>query len=167
MKIVNSIKNTLVNKELSLDIISPMQGHLFNLESLASKIADKMVGDGIAIIPTGNSIVAPCTGRVRKIFKKNSYSFNIETEEGLEIIIQVGEGVNSSNEHNFRCFIYENQKVQMGELMLELNLPNLRENIITTISPVILSNSQRVMKIKKYSGFVEAGVDKIMTIYFV
>jgi PTS system glucose-specific IIA component len=167
MTIINSLKNTLLNKEKSLDIKSPMQGHLFNLEHVSNKIANKIVGDGIAIIPTGNNIVAPCSGRICKIFKKQSYSFNIETEEGLEIVIQVGEGVDSFNEHAFKCFIHENQKVQTGELILELDLPVLRDNLITTISPVILSNSQRVMKIQKYSGFVEAGIGKIMTIYFV
>jgi PTS system glucose-specific IIA component len=167
MKIVNSIKNTLLNKEMSLDIKSPMQGHLFHLEQVSNKIANSIVGEGIAIIPTGNNIVAPCSGRICNIFKKNSYSFNIETEEGLEIVIQVGAGVDSSNEDAFKCFIHENQKVETGELILELNLPVLRDNLITTISPVVLSNSQRVLRIQKYSGFVEAGISNIMTIYFV
>ena len=47
--------------------------------------AEKIAGDGVAIVPTGSELVAPCDGTIGKIFKTN-HAFSLETKEGVEIL---------------------------------------------------------------------------------
>ncbi len=51
--------------------------------------AEKIVGDGIAIKPTGNKMVAPVDGTIGKIFETN-HAFSIESDSGVELFVHFG-----------------------------------------------------------------------------
>ena len=54
----------------TIDIIAPISGEIVAIEDVPDVVfAEKIVGDGIAIRPTGNKIVAPCDGEIGKIFE--------------------------------------------------------------------------------------------------
>ena len=51
--------------------------------------SEKIVGDGIAIKPTGNKMVAPVDGTIGKIFETN-HAFSIESDNGIELFVHFG-----------------------------------------------------------------------------
>ena len=51
--------------------------------------AEKIVGDGIAIKPSGNKMVAPVDGTIGKIFETN-HAFSIESDNGIELFVHFG-----------------------------------------------------------------------------
>ncbi|VEB71206.1 Glucose-specific phosphotransferase enzyme IIA component [Providencia rustigianii] len=54
----------------SIEIIAPLSGEIVNIEDVPDVVfAEKIVGDGIAIKPTGNKIVSPVDGTIGKIFE--------------------------------------------------------------------------------------------------
>lgn len=47
----------------TIEIIAPLSGEIVNIEDVPDVVfAEKIVGDGIAIKPTGNKMVAPVDG---------------------------------------------------------------------------------------------------------
>ncbi len=55
----------------TIEIIAPLSGEIVNIEDVPDVVfAEKIVGDGIAIKPTGNKMVAPVDGTIGKIFEK-------------------------------------------------------------------------------------------------
>jgi len=64
------------------EIYAPLSGEIVNIEDVPDVVfSEKIVGDGIAIRPTGNKIVAPVDGVIGKIFETN-HAFSMESKEG-------------------------------------------------------------------------------------
>jgi PTS system glucose-specific IIA component len=56
----------------TIEIVAPLSGEIVNIEDVPDVVfAEKIVGDGIAIKPTGNKMVAPVDGTIGKIFETN------------------------------------------------------------------------------------------------
>ena len=57
---------------VEVEIYSPLSGEIVNIEDVPDVVfSEKIVGDGVAIRPTGNKIVAPVDGVIGKIFEIN------------------------------------------------------------------------------------------------
>ena len=56
-------------KAVDVEIYAPLSGEIVNIEDVPDVVfSEKIVGDGVAIRPTGNKLVAPVDGVVGKIF---------------------------------------------------------------------------------------------------
>jgi len=74
----------------TIDIIAPLSGEIVAIEDVPDVVfAEKIVGDGIAIRPTGNKMVAPCDGEIGKIFETN-HAFSLESDSGIELFVHFG-----------------------------------------------------------------------------
>ena len=82
--------------------------------------AEKIVGDGIAIKPAGNKMVAPCDGTIGKIFETN-HAFSIESDTGIELFVHFGIDTVELKGEGFTRIASEGQQVKMGDTIIELN----------------------------------------------
>ncbi|MCE1644963.1 glucose PTS transporter subunit IIA, partial [Enterobacter hormaechei] len=101
--------------------------------------AEKIVGDGIAIKPAGNKIVAPVDGTIGKIFETN-HAFSIESDSGIELFVHFGIDTVELKGEGFKRIAEEGQRVQKGDLVLEFDLKFLEEREKSTLTPVVISN---------------------------
>ena len=60
------------NKSVEVEIYAPISGEIVNIEDVPDVVfSEKIVGDGVAVRPIGNKIVAPVDGVIGKIFETN------------------------------------------------------------------------------------------------
>ncbi|XNM83884.1 glucose PTS transporter subunit IIA [Escherichia coli] len=88
--------------------------------------AEKIVGDGIAIKPTGNKMVAPVDGTIGKIFETN-HAFSIESDSGVELFVSLRYRHRSTEGEGFKRIAEEGQRVKVGDTVIEFDLPLLEE----------------------------------------
>jgi len=158
--LVSDDKNSTGN----IDIIAPISGEIVNIEDVPDVVfAEKIVGDGIAIKPTGNKIVAPVDGTIGKIFETN-HAFSIESDNGIELFVHCGIDTVELKGEGFTRIAEEGQKVQKGDLVFELDLPLLEEKAKSTLTPVVISNMDEIKELTKLSGSVVVGETVIMQI---
>ncbi|HGJ5874231.1 MAG TPA: PTS glucose transporter subunit IIA [Arsenophonus apicola] len=158
--LVSDDKNSTGN----IDIIAPISGEIVNIEDVPDVVfAEKIVGDGIAIKPTGNKIVAPVDGTIGKIFETN-HAFSIESDNGIELFVHFGIDTVELKSEGFTRLAEEGQKVQKGDLVLELDLPLLEEKAKSTLTPVVISNMDEIKELTKLTGSVVVGETVIMQI---
>ena len=123
------------------DILAPMSGSVIALEQVPDEaFASKAVGDGIAVKPTSNIVVAPAAGTVVKIFNTN-HAFCLETNNGAEIVVHMGIDTVALEGKGFKRLVEEGTDVKAGEPILEMDLDFLNANARSMISPVVCSNS--------------------------
>ncbi len=89
--------------------------------------AEKIVGDGIAIKPAGNKMVAPVDGTIGKIFETN-HAFSIESDSGIELFVHFGIDTVELKGEGFKRIAEEGQRVKKGDVVIEFNLPLLEES---------------------------------------
>ena len=70
-KLFNKAKNE-VKEEKIIEIYSPLDGEVVGLELVPDEaFSEKILGDGVAIMPAGNMISAPCDAEEVGIFDTN------------------------------------------------------------------------------------------------
>ncbi|MEQ1976482.1 N-acetylglucosamine-specific PTS transporter subunit IIBC [Xenorhabdus sp. SGI240] len=123
-----------------LTLMAPMSGELVDLEDVPDEaFSRKIVGEGIAIKPTSDTVFAPIDGMVVKIFDTN-HAFCIAADNGVEVIVHIGIDTVALNGKGFERLIEEGVKVKAGDAILRLDLDYLNANAGSLISPVVISN---------------------------
>ncbi len=131
----------VANAKTVESLVSPITGDVVALEQVTDEaFASKAVGDGIAVKPTSNIVVAPAAGTVVKIFNTN-HAFCLETNNGAEIVVHMGIDTVALEGKGFKRLVEEGTDVKAGEPILEMDLDFLNANARSMISPVVCSNS--------------------------
>lgn len=122
-------------------LLAPVSGDVVAIEQVPDDaFASKAVGDGLAIKPTGKTVVAPIAGTVVKIFNTN-HAFCMETATGVEIVVHMGLDTVALGGKGFTRLVEEGATVTAGQPVLEMDLDYLNANARSMISPVVISNS--------------------------
>ncbi|MBW7982610.1 N-acetylglucosamine-specific PTS transporter subunit IIBC [Enterobacillus tribolii] len=141
---------------VKVSLVSPITGDVVALEDVPDEaFASKAVGDGVAVRPTGKTVVSPANGTVVKIFNTN-HAFCLETDEGAEIVVHMGIDTVALNGQGFKRLVEEGATVKAGDPVLELDLDYLNANARSMISPVVVSN------IDDFGGLAIAASGKVV-----
>ncbi|MBG5950428.1 MULTISPECIES: N-acetylglucosamine-specific PTS transporter subunit IIBC [Proteus] len=151
------VKQANANAKVLLEMIAPFDGEVVALKDVPDEaFSSGVVGDGIAIKPTSNIVMAPATGTVVKIFDTN-HAFCIETDNGVEIIVHMGIDTVALGGKGFKRLVEEGADVKVGQPILELDLEYLNANAKSMISPIIVSNIDDFDKIAEQVAGVVVG----------
>ncbi len=134
-------------------IVSPMHGEVIHLSEVPDPVfAQKMVGDGVAIIPKEGTVVSPVKGEVIQVFP-TKHAIGIRSEHGLEVLIHIGLETVELNGNGFEVFVSAGQKVVPGERLLKVDLEILNQNNKKSITPIIITNmDEKVGQIELLKG---------------
>lgn len=148
----------------TIDIIAPLSGEIVAIEDVPDVVfAEKIVGDGIAIRPTGNKMVAPCDGEIGKIFETN-HAFSLESDTGIELFVHFGIDTVELKGEGFTRIAQEGQKVKAGDTIIEFDLEFLKSKAKSILTPVVISNMDEIKELQKMSGSVEVATDTILKV---
>lgn len=151
------VKQANANAKVLLEMIAPFDGEVVALKDVPDEaFSSGVVGDGVAIKPTSNIVMAPAIGTVVKIFDTN-HAFCIETDNGVEIIVHMGIDTVALGGKGFKRLVEEGADVKVGQPILELDLEYLNANAKSMISPVIVSNIDDFDKITEQVAGVVVG----------
>ena len=154
--------NTQTNDTINL--VAPLSGEIVAIEDVPDVVfAEKIVGDGIAIRPTGNKMVAPCDGEIGKIFETN-HAFSLESDTGIELFVHFGIDTVELKGEGFTRIAQEGQKVKAGDTIIEFDLEFLKGKAKSILTPVVISNMDEIKELQKMSGNVEVATDIVLKI---
>ena len=152
------------NKTVEVEIYAPLSGEIVNIEDVPDVVfSEKTVGDGIAIRPTGNKIVAPVDGVIGKIFETN-HAFSMESKEGVELFVHFGIDTVELKGEGFTRIAQEGQSVKCGDTVIEFDLATLEAKAKSVLTPVVISNMDEISSIEKKSGEVIAGESVVLSL---
>ena len=120
------------------EIYSVVDGRLKKLEKVADPaFAQKMLGDGAAIDPQNELIVAPCEGTITMMYP-TLHAFGITNTDGVEILVHIGIDTVAMNGDGFEYLVKEGQKVSAGTPLIKFDKKKISEaGYVDTIICVI------------------------------
>lgn len=167
MAFINKIKTLVKSKSSKSSVVSikaPLSGEIVPIEAVPDVVfAEKLVGDGIAIKPSGDVMVAPCDGTIGKIFETN-HAFSMESNDGLEVFVHLGLDTVNLGGEGFTRIAEEGKQVKAGEPIIGFDLELLKEKAPSVITPVVISNMDVVKELNKMSGPVTEGESEVLKI---
>lgn len=152
------------NAENGIKISSPVNGEVFDLSKVPDDaFASGMLGEGVAVMPSDEMVVAPEDGEVMFIFD-TKHAIGFMTDSGVTLLLHMGIDTVKLEGKGFEVLVEQGQKVKKGTPMLKMDLEYLKKNAPSMMSPIIcteLAKNQSVRLIKE--GTISAG-DHIMEI---
>lgn len=140
-------------KRHTLTLYAPMEGDIIPLEKVTDPVfSEKMMGDGIAILPTNGTVVAPADGTVIQI-APTKHAIGIRTEDGAEILIHVGLDTVELSGSPFDVHVNVGDPVTTGQALLTADLAQIHQSGKDTVTPMIITNGSAL----KHSYAFHAG----------
>lgn len=99
-----------------------------------------MMGDGIGFEYEGNTIYAPCDGKITLV-ANTLHAVGITSENGAEILIHIGLDTVSLNGKGFKKLINQGDKVKKGTPLIEIDRQFMKEQDINLITPMVVTNA--------------------------
>lgn len=136
-------------------ICAPVKGRIIKLsEHSDSAFADSVYGDGCAIIPETNLIVSPVSGRVTSVTQTGN-AVTVTADSGAEILIHTGCAGCDLGKGIFRTFVSENDRVRVGDPLLEFEKNALEIEGAKLTTAVVVTNSEKYDAIKALTDIAQ------------
>lgn len=151
------------NKDVPIDILSPISGDVFPLETVPdATFANEIVGKGVAIMPKEGLIKAPFSGTVTMVTPTN-HAIGLTSDEGVELLIHIGLETVELAGKGFNLLVTKDQVIKKGQDILTFDLKSMENEGINMISPVIITNSSQYLDVIHTSNLtVTAGESKLL-----
>ncbi|MGP4038422.1 PTS sugar transporter subunit IIA [Gracilibacillus sp. D59] len=136
-------KNLFKKTPTSLQIKAPVTGEILPLDKVPDPVfSQKMMGEGVAIIPKEETIVAPVEGTIIQI-APSKHAIGLKTVDGLEILIHVGLETVSLDGEGFNVLVQEGDHVSVGDKLMVVDFDFIRNKVPHIITPMVITNSNQ------------------------
>lgn len=144
-------------------VASPFTGKAVELSEVADGVfSEKMLGDGIAVEPLDGTIKAPFDGKVAAVFD-TKHAIGLVADSGLELLIHIGIDTVQLNGKYYDIKVKNGDSIKKGDIIGTVDLEGIRSEGYRTITPLIVSNSDKFTSFTGNTGNVNAG-DTVLTV---
>jgi phosphoenolpyruvate-protein phosphotransferase len=128
---------------MALTVLAPLQGWASSLDEVPDAVfAERMMGDGIAIDPTGDCLHAPCAGRILSV-QPSGHAVTLVSDEGAELLIHIGLDTVSLGGRGFTPVVRAGDRVAVGDPMVRFDLDLLVREARAVVTPIVLVNGEQ------------------------
>ena len=122
----------------NLILVAPLAGWSTPLDEAPDAVfAGRMLGDGLAIDPTGSTLYAPCDGELIAV-PASRHAITLRTPEGAEILLHVGIDTVALGGEGFELHVQQGQRVRAGDRLLSFDIDLLARRAKSVLTPVIV-----------------------------
>ena len=148
---------------LSLILRAPLDGVVIPLGKVPDPVfAEGMMGDGVALQPLSDTLVAPCDGTVTTLHAAR-HAVTLRSDLGVEILIHIGLETVALKGEGFTTLVEEGQRVTTGTPLIAFALDRLALAAPSLATPILIMDGSISAITARASGRVRIG-DPLMTI---
>jgi N-acetylglucosamine PTS system EIICBA or EIICB component len=127
----------------TLTLVSPLAGRVVPLDQVPDPVfAGRLAGDGVAVEPAGDTVVAPVSGRVMLVFP-GGHAVGFATPEGVEVLLHIGIDTVALQGRGFRMDVAEGDPVEAGQPIGHVDLAYVAGQGKSLLTPVLVTNMDR------------------------
>lgn len=153
----------MIKKKKERTVYAPMSGEILELSKVDDPaFSEKMLGDGVAIIPNENTVYSPIDGVIADI-TDTKHAFCITADDGTDLLLHIGINTVTLKGEGFQIYVSEGDHVCAGDKIADVDLSVLSANGLSAQTPVLLTEFERVHIIETGEGVVRGGKDVLFT----
>ena len=142
----------------NLQILAPFDGWCCELDEVPDPVfADRMLGEGLAIDPTGGILVAPCAGEVITL-PVSAHAVSIRSAQGIDVLIHIGIDTVHLNGRGFDARVRPGTMVRAGDELIRLDLDVVARDAKSLMTPIVVTPMDGLLlRRRRAAGLVSAG----------
>lgn len=131
-------KDLNVEKEFK----SPVIGQMIQLSDVNDDVfSSKVMGEGIAVIPSKGELYAPVDGKIEMLFE-TKHALGMTTENGAQVLFHVGIDTVRLEGKYFESLVKVGDQVQAGDLLLKFDLDNIVKEGYDPVTIAVVTNKE-------------------------
>ena len=148
-----------------LTVVSPLAGKVIPVEEVADGVfSEKMVGDGFAVEPEADEVLAPADGEITLVFD-TKHAFTMRTAQGVDLLVHMGIDTIRLNGEPFTLSIKQGDVVKAGQPIGTMDRAAILAAGYRTVTPVVVGNLADLGGFElTHTGEVKAG-DAVMEVF--
>lgn len=152
-------------KQQEVTFLAPLTGTIVPLSEVPDPVfAGKVVGDGVAILPSADTLVAPIDAKITHLFPTN-HAIGLSTEGGLELLMHIGIDTVKLNGQGFTSFVSVGDQVKAGDKLIRFDKAVLEAAGCPIVTPIVITNGDLVAEKNIVAkATVQAGQEPLMTV---
>ncbi|WP_270403834.1 PTS system trehalose-specific EIIBC component [Candidatus Collinsella stercoripullorum] len=100
-------------------LTAPLAGRVMPIDQMPDPMfASKVMGDGVCIEPSGDTVVAPADCTVTVTMPASNHAVGLTLDNGVELLIHVGIDTVDMGGDGFACFVNQGDRVKAGTKLL-------------------------------------------------
>lgn len=148
----------------SATLLSPLAGTVIPLSDVNDQtFAAGLLGQGVAVEPTGDRVIAPADAKIEAIFP-TGHAVALHTDTGLDVLIHVGLDTVKLDGKHFKVHAAVGDQVKQGDTLIEFDRNAISSEGFDVTVPILVCNSVEFSSIKGNIGETVDELDDLITV---
>lgn len=113
--------------------------------------ANKILGDGVAVMPSEGRVYAPVDGSILSVFD-TKHAVCLASSQGTSIIIHIGIDTVNLNGKHFTAHVASGDTVKRGQLLIEFDKTAIEKEGYDTVIPMIFADLPQEKRLEKVTA---------------
>ncbi|HEY8663071.1 MAG TPA: glucose PTS transporter subunit IIA [Propionibacteriaceae bacterium] len=134
------------------DIATAVAGKVISLDDVPDKVfASRALGEGVGIVPTDGTIVAPVSGVLATV-AATGHAYGIKTDDGVEVLVHVGIDTVRLKGEGFTVLVTKGERVTRGEVLGTVDLEVVKAAGYDPTTMVVVTNTKNLTAVTPRTG---------------
>ncbi|GDZ83200.1 PTS beta-glucoside transporter subunit EIIBCA [Leuconostoc citreum] len=137
------VDNTVVADQVSgFKVDAPVAGQLVDIKTVSDAVfSSGMMGEGVAIEPSGHEIIAPADGEITVAYA-TKHAYGLKTADGVEVLIHIGIDTVNLAGKGFESQVVPGQQVKKGDVLGTFDKQVISDAGYPVTTMVIVTNTK-------------------------
>ena len=152
-------------KEMPKELVAFLDGKVIPVKEVGDGVfSEGIMGDGIAIIPENEVLVAPVAGEIAVTMDDSRHACAIKADNGMEILLHIGLDTVDMGGDGFEYLITKGQRVQAGTPLIRFSREKIKAAGHRDVTMCILSDPGKAENIRyQFTEYAKAGETVVAT----
>lgn len=121
-------------------VCSPLQGTVLPLDKVKDEVfSQKILGDGIAVVPAKGELYAPADGHIESVFD-SKHAISMVCSNGAELLMHIGMDTVKLEGKGFDPQVKNGDTVKKGQLLMKFDLDGIKAAGYDSTTPIVVTN---------------------------
>lgn len=135
------------------DFTAFLTGKAIPLEEVGDGVfSEKIMGDGLAILPENDVLYAPADAVVEAVMPDSKHACGLKMENGMEVLLHIGIDTVTMNGDGFEYLIEKDQRVTAGTPLIKFDRDKIKAAGHPDVTMCIIANEGSAHDIQFYTG---------------
>ncbi|MBT2373729.1 phosphoenolpyruvate--protein phosphotransferase [Pseudomonas fluorescens] len=138
-----------------LELLAPLSGVLLPLDQVPDPVfSSRLIGDGLCIDPTSQTLCAPLAGVISNI-QDSGHAVSVTGDNGVQVLMHVGLDTVNLAGKGFTRLVEEGQRVEAGQPLIEFDADFIALNARSLLTLMLVVSGEPFVLLTPRTGVVE------------
>ncbi|MDF3200603.1 phosphoenolpyruvate--protein phosphotransferase [Pseudomonas sp. 1912-s] len=140
-----------------LELLAPLSGVLLALDQVPDPVfSSRLIGDGLCIDPTSQTLCAPLAGVISNI-QDSGHAVSVTDDNGVQVLMHIGLDTVNLAGQGFTRLVEEGQRVDAGQPLIEFDADYVALNARSLLTLMLVVSGEPFKLLTPEQGLVDVG----------